>query len=60
MTSTYPAASGPPLEMAATLADIFAGTFDGQYHKITNCIITLLVTNLFETDYSELFLTVVH
>ena len=60
MTSTYPAASGLPLEMAATLADILLVLLMGSITKSRICIITLLVTNLFETDYSELFLTVVH
>ena len=32
----------------------------GSITKSRICIITLLVTNLFETDFSELFLTVVH
>ena len=60
MTSTYPATSGPPLEMAATLADILLVLLMGSITKSRICIITLLVTNLFEMDFSELFLTVVH
>ena len=38
----------------------FAGTFDGQHHKIMNLYHHYTGTNLFEMDFSELFLTVVH